>query len=229
MLDATAVSTLLIFSLTVVLLMWRPYGIPEAIPTAIGAACIFLLGVVPLSDIYRILGIVSGASITILSTIVMSMVLESIGFFRWVAFNLVNKARGSGVLLYWYVNLLCFLMTMFFNNDGSILITTPILIQIVAILNLKRDQMMPYLLSGALVATAASAPIGVSNLANLIALKIVGLDLNTYAAMMFVPSMIGILAVALLLYLYFRKEIPKKIVIMPKTSLPPKPQRERKH
>lgn len=220
MLDITAVYTIVIFAFTVLFILWRPHGINESIPAAVGAALIFALGVVPLSDIFRIFGIVNGASITILSTIVMSIVLESVGFFRWVAFNLVNKAKGSGIWLFWNVNLLCFLMTMFFNNDGSILITTPIIIQTVSILKLKRKQMMPYLFSGALVATAASAPIGVSNLANLIALKIVGLDLNTYAAMMFVPSMIGIAAIALLLFLYFRKDIPKKIPVFPGTDFP---------
>ncbi|MFC4765822.1 arsenic transporter [Effusibacillus consociatus] len=220
MFDVTAVLTLIIFALTVLFIMWRPHGINETISTTVGAALILLLGVVPFSDVYRILGIVNGASITILSTIAMSIVLESIGFFRWVAFNLIHNAKGSGGVLYWYVNLLCFLMTLFFNNDGSILITTPIIIQTVTILNLRRNQKMPYLLSGALVATAASAPIGVSNLANLIALKIVGLDLNTYAAMMFVPSMIGIAVITLLLFMYFRKEIPKKIPVFSRTSFP---------
>ncbi|PJI52140.1 hypothetical protein CTI14_47435, partial [Methylobacterium radiotolerans] len=97
-------------------------------------------------------------AVTILSTIVMSIILESIGFFRWAAVNLACKARGSGILLFWYINLLCFLMTLFFNNDGSILITTPIIIQTLTLLNLKNRQKIPYLLSGALIATGSSAP-----------------------------------------------------------------------
>jgi arsenical pump membrane protein len=91
------------------------------------------------------------------------------------------------------------------------LITTHIIIQIATILNLKPHQKLPYLISGALVATASSAPIGVSNLANLIALKIVGLDLNSYAVLMFFPSMVGIISIAVMLYFYFRKDIPRKI------------------
>jgi arsenical pump membrane protein len=149
----------------------------------------------------------------------MSIVLDSIGFFRWAAFNLVNRAKGSGVLLYWYINFLCFLMTMFFNNDGSILITTPIIIQIVTILKLKANQQFPYLLSGALIATASSAPIAVSNLANLIALKIIGLDLNSYVSMMFVPSMLGITVISLLLFYYFSKDIPKIINVLPVSNI----------
>ncbi|MDD9269985.1 arsenic transporter [Paenibacillus sp. GCM10023248] len=196
-----------IFLVTVIFVMWRPRGINEALPTSIAAATVLVIGFVPLTDMVSILKIVSGASITILSTIVMSIVLESIGFFRWAALNLAIKAKGSGVLLFWYINLLCFLMTLFFNNDGSILITTPIIIHTLSMLKLKPHQKVPFLISGALVATAASAPIGVSNLANLISLQIVGLDLNTYAKMMFVPSMLGIGCMALMLFLIFRKDI----------------------
>lgn len=219
MLDFTTLYTLTIFSLMVLFLLWRPHGINESIPTTISAVFIFLAGIVPLSDLFKILGIVSGASLTILSTIVMSIVLDSIGFFRWAALNLVNRSKGSGVLLYWYILLLCFLMTMFFNNDGSILITTPIIINIVMMLKLKPHQRFPYLLSGALIATASSAPIAVSNLANLIALKIVGLDLNSYVSMMFVPSMVGITSISLLLFYYFRKEIPKEIRVLPESEI----------
>jgi arsenical pump membrane protein len=209
--NAQTLLMLSIFAVTVLFIIWRPRGMNESVPTSLAALCIFLLGIVPLGDIFKILGIVSGASITILSTIAMSIVLESIGFFRWAAINLAIKAKGSGILLFWYINLLCFLMTLFFNNDGSILITTPIIIQTLSLLQLKPHQKIPFLISGALVATASSAPIGVSNLANLIALQIVGLDLNSYAAMMFVPSMLGIACIAASLFLCFKRDISFKI------------------
>ncbi|MFS0784244.1 arsenic transporter [Bacillus sp. 1P06AnD] len=211
MLDLQFVLTILVFAVTVLFILWRPFGINESLPTIVGAVVLLAAGIVPLMDAWGILGMISGATITILSTIVMSIVLESIGFFRWAAFNLAKKAKGSGIRLYWYINLLCFLMTMFFNNDGSILITTPIIIQTLTLLKMKPHQKIPYLLSGALIATSSSAPIGVSNLANLIALNIVGLDLNTYAAFMFVPSMLGIVAITFLFYLYFKEKVPKKI------------------
>lgn len=203
--------TLTIFFMTILFIVWRPKGINEAIPSFIGAAIIFIAGLVPLSDIYKILGIVNGASLTILSTIVMSIVLESIGFFRWAAVNLLIKAEGSGIKLFWFINILCFSMTMFINNDGSVLITTPIILQMMALLKLKPHQKLPYLFSGMLIANVSSAPIGVSNLANLIALKIVGLNLISYVKILFLPSMIGVAVVSLLLYLYFKKDLPVKI------------------
>lgn len=214
----TTVISIVFFTVTL-LIIWRPFGINESIPTALGASVFLALGIVPLSGVYHIASIVSGASITIISTIVMSIVLESVGVFRWAAINLAVRAKGSGRALFWYINTLCFLMTMFFNNDGSILITTPIIIQTLSILSLKTKQKIPYLISGALVATGASAPIGVSNLANLIALKTVGLDLNTYTAMMFVPAMAGIITITYLLFVYFKREIPVKIMTLQPNSI----------
>jgi arsenical pump membrane protein len=154
---------------------------------------------------------IGGASITIIATIVMAVILESFGFFHWAAARLVRLAKWSGYRLYWYIQLLCFLMTLLFNNDGSILITTPILILLLKNLRLKPHQQIPYLLSGALIATASSAPIGVSNIVNLIALKIVHMSLYMHTAMMFVPATLGLLFMSWLMYIVVKKKLPKKL------------------
>ncbi len=203
--------TILTFFATLLFILWRPRGLNEAIPATIGAIIVILCGSVPLSDLGIITETISGAAITIIATIVMAIVLESFGFFNWVAEKLAEKAQGSGIRLFWYVNLLCFLMTLFFNNDGSILITTPILIMLLNNMGLKNNQKIPYLLSGAVIATASSAPIGVSNIVNLIALKIVDMSLYMQAAMMFVPATLGLLLLVGLLFLRFKKVLPKSI------------------
>ncbi|AIM14604.1 arsenical pump family protein, putative [Bacillus anthracis] len=143
----------------------------------------------------------------------MAVILESFGFFHWSAAKLANLAKGSGRRLYWYIQLLCFLMTLLFNNDGSILITTPILILLLKNLQLKPHQQIPYLLSGALIATASSAPIGVSNIVNLIALNIVNMTLYMHTAMMFVPATLGLLFMSWLMYTVLKKKIPKKLPV----------------
>lgn len=203
--------TILAFLATLVFILWRPRGINEAIPATIGAIVVLISGSVSLSELWTIAETISGAAITIMATIVMAIVLESFGFFNWVAEKLAEKAKGSGIRLFWYVNLLCFLMTLFFNNDGSILITTPILVMLLNNMDLKNHQKIPYLLSGGLIATASSAPIGVSNIVNLIALKIVNMSLYSHTAMMFVPATLGLLLLVVLLFLRFRKDLPKVI------------------
>lgn len=203
--------TIITFLVTLVFILWRPKGINEAIPATIGAIVIILTGSVSLSDLAIIAETISDAAITIMATIVMAIVLESFGLFHWVAEKLTEKAKGSGIRLFWYVNLLCFMMTLFFNNDGSILITTPILVMLLNNMGLKNHQKVPYLLSGGLIATASSAPIGVSNIVNLIALKIVHMDLYMHTLMMFVPATLGLILLATLLFLRFKKIIPKTI------------------
>lgn len=207
--------TIASFICTIGFIFWRPY-VNEAIPATVGAFLVLLSGSVTLADLGLITETIGGAAVTIMATIVMAIVLESFGFFHWAAEKLAEKAKGSGIRLFWLTNLFCFLMTLFVNNDGSILITTPILLMILHHLGLKNAQKLPYLISGALIATASSAPIGVSNIVNLIALKIVNMDLYMHTAMMFVPASLGLVLMTLLLFGTFYKTLPKQL---PKMSL----------
>ncbi len=200
-----------VFIMTMMVIFWRPAGINEAWPASVGAVVILVTGAVSHGDVLDIISKIGGASITIMATIVMAVILESFGFFHWAAARLAILSKGSGYRLYWYIQLLCFLMTLLFNNDGSILITTPILILLLKNLRLKPHQMIPYLLSGALIATASSAPIGVSNIVNLIALEIVHMTLYMHTAMMFVPATLGLLFMSLLMFLVVKRKLPKRL------------------
>ncbi|MET3194191.1 arsenic transporter [Bacillus sp. OAE603] len=205
------VVTAFVFIMTMAVIFWRPKGINEAWPATIGALIILATGIVTGYDLLDIISKIGGASITIIATIVMAVILESFGFFHWSAARLATLAKGSGYRLYWYIQLLCFLMTLLFNNDGSILITTPILLLLLKNLRLKPHQQIPYLLSGALIATASSAPIGVSNIVNLIALKIVHMTLYMHTAMMFVPATLGLLFMSFIMYLVLKQKLPANL------------------
>lgn len=211
----TSILTLLAFFITMLFIFWRPKGLNEAIPATIGAFMVILCGSVSLTDLGEIGSKVTGASVTILATMIMAIALESFGFFYWVAAKLLQQSRGSGIKLFWLTNSLCFLMTIFLNNDGSVLITTPILLLVLKYLGLKKHQKTPYLISGVLIATASSAPIGVSNIVNLISLKMIGMDLYLHTAMMFVPSMMGLIFMACLLFIFFYKRLPKSLPDIP--------------
>jgi arsenical pump membrane protein len=207
--------TLISFFATIIFIFWRPGGINEAVPAALGAILVLLSGTVSFHDLGDIGSKVTGASITIISTMIMAIALESFGFFNWAAAKLLHRARGSGIRLFWLTNLLCFSMTLFLNNDGSVLITTPILLLVLQYLGLKRHQKTPYLISGVLIATAASTPIGVSNIVNLISLKMIGMDLYLYTNMMFIPGTLGLVFMAFLLFAVFYRRLPKQLPDIP--------------
>ncbi len=133
--ELMGIITICAFFLTIAFIFWKP-NINEAIPASAGALIVLLTGTVSLSDLGAITETISGAAITIMATIVMAIVLESFGFFHWAAEILLRKARGSGIRLFWLTNFFCFLMTLFVNNDGSILITTPILLMLLTSVNM---------------------------------------------------------------------------------------------
>ncbi|HEY9060496.1 MAG TPA: arsenic transporter [Pseudobacteroides sp.] len=203
----TVLATIMVFLVTILIIFIRPKGLNEAYPALIGACIIIIMGVVSYTNMVDIVDKISGASITIIATIVMTVVLESFGFFYWAALTLAKLSKGSGYRLFWNIQILCFLMTLLFNNDGSILITTPILILLLKNMKLMPHQQIPYLISGALIATASSAPIGVSNIVNLISLNIVNISLYEHTAMMFVPATIGLLFMSLCLFLLLKKRL----------------------
>lgn len=206
-----SVAVVSIFLITILSIFLRPRDIDEVYPAAIGAFIIFAFGGLSYPDIMDITHKISGASITIIATIVMAVILESFGLFHWIAAKLIQLSKGSGYRLYWYIQLLCFLMTLFFNNDGSILITTPILVMVLKNLGFKPHEQIPYLLSGALIATGSSAPIGVSNITNLIALNIVHMTLYMHTAMMFIPCTLGLMFMSFVMFNVLKKKLPKKL------------------
>ncbi|UOF89656.1 arsenic transporter [Fodinisporobacter ferrooxydans] len=209
--DLTVFLTVITFLITILFIFWRPRGLNEAIPAMLGAIVVIMSGSITRSDLGVIVTTVGGAATTIVATFMMAIVFESFGFFQWVVDWISRKAKGSGIRLFWYINLLCFFMTLFFNNDGGIFITTPILLQLLKHVGLKPHQKIPYLISGALITTAASAPIGVSNIVNLISLKIVGMSLYMYSALLFVPATLGLMLLVLLLFAYYYRELPHRL------------------
>lgn len=209
--DMNILISVSVFLFTLIIIIWRPKGINEAWPATFGAIIILLTGTISYNDVLSIFEKIGGASITIIATLVMAVILESFGFFHWAAARLGDLANDSGYRLYWCIQLLCFLMTLLFNNDGSILITTPILILLLKNLRLKPHQQIPYLLTGALMATAASTPIGVSNIVNLIALKIVHMPLYLHTAMIFVPAMLGLICMSIIMYYLVKTKLPKNL------------------
>ncbi|MDT8718605.1 arsenic transporter [Clostridium sp. 19966] len=209
---SVAIATIFVFIMTMIIIFLRPAEINEAYPASVGAIILLFIGVVNYSNLQDITNKIGGASITIISTIVMAVILESFGFFHWVAAALARLAKGSGYRLYWYIQLLCFVMTLLFNNDGSILITTPILILLLRNFGfVYPHELIPYLLSGALIATGSSTPIGVSNITNLIALKIINMTLYDHTKMMFIPGTLGLLFMSILMFFVLKSKLPRTL------------------
>ncbi|MEB0042222.1 MULTISPECIES: arsenic transporter [unclassified Pseudomonas] len=198
----------LIFVFTLVLVIWQPKGLGVGWSAAAGAVLALLTGVVHLGDIPTVWAIVWNATATFIAVIIISLLLDDAGFFRWAALHVARWGRGSGVRLFALMVLLGALVSALFANDGAALILTPIVVAMLTALRFSPAATLAFVMAAGFIADTASLPLVVSNLVNIVSADIFNLGFGEYASVMWPVNVVSVAATLLMLWLYFRKDIP---------------------
>ncbi|BCL77896.1 arsenic transporter [Ktedonobacteria bacterium brp13] len=195
---------LLVTILTLLGIMLRPWKINEAIFALCGAAILLLLGLItPTRAATTLLGDWN-TFLFFLGMMSISALAEAAGLFDWLAFQAARLSRNSARLLFLNTFLLGSLISMFFSNDATALILTPIVYTLVTRLRLP---ILPFLFTCTFIADTASFLLPVSNPINIIVTSRHPLDLLTFVRLLTLPSLLVIAINLGVFYLLYRKQL----------------------
>ena len=205
-----------IFCLTMLLIFWRPFGLPLWVFSTLGAVGAYCLNVVDLGDIWRVWAMVWDSTLTLVGLILLTLLLDKLGFFNFLSLVIMNLLSAGNAIstLRFYVFIVLFsaILGAVFANDGAILILTPLIFTL-----LKEDKskylkspLIVFLLLVSFLSDFASNPFVISNLTNIITAQFFNFSPLYFSAMMLLPQICILLCFGVF-WLYLRRILPRFI------------------
>ncbi len=198
-----------IFVLTIALVIWQPRGLGIGWSALAGAVLALATGVVGLADVPVVVGIVWNATLAFVFIVIIALLLDEAGYFEWAALHVARWGRGSGLRLYVFVILLGAAVSAIFANDGAVLILTPIVLEMLRALGFPAAAAFAFVIAAGFIADAASLPLVISNLVNIMSADFFGIGFAEYAAVMAVVNLVAVAVSLGVLLLMFRAHIPR--------------------
>lgn len=139
-----------------------------------------------------------------LSMTLLSVFLDELGFFRYLASWALKRARGGQVSLFLILYILVSVLTVFTSNDVIILSFTPFICYFAKSAKISP---MPYLAAEFVAANTWSMALVIGNPTNIYLATGAGIDFLAYLRVMLLPTLLSGTAAFVALFLLFRKKL----------------------
>jgi len=204
------ITAVAIFLFTLALVIWRPRGLGIGWSALLGAALALLTGVVHVSDVPAVWGVVWNATLTLIAIIVTSIVLDEAGLFEWAALHMARMGNGRGRWLFVLLVLLGAAVSGLLANDTAALVMTPIVMAMLLRLGFGPAATLAFVMAAGFISDTASLPLVVSNLVNIISADFFGLGFGEYAGVMLPVNFVSVAASLVVLLWFYRKSVPRE-------------------
>ena len=179
----------------------------------VGAIFLLSFGLSPLEEVGKQL--TGGTTINPLKILVLffsmtfiSIFLDELGLFKYLASVASNKAKGSQLSLFFTLYILTAILTVFTSNDVVILTLTPFICFFAKRSNVNP---MPYLIGEFMAANTWSLMFVIGNPTNIYLATSAGITFVEYFKVMAVPTITAGLVEITILYFLFRKQLSKPL------------------
>ena len=197
-----------IVAASILLMLIRPWNVPEVAWVAGGAALLVVLRLVPLKLAGKAVAEGSDVYLFLIGMMLLSDLAREHGVFDWLSSAAVRGARGSCTRLFTLVYGIGTVVTIFMSNDATAVVLTPAILSAV---RKAKVEPLPYLFVCALIANAASFVLPISNPANLVVFHQGMPPVGQWLLRFGVPSLLSIAATYLVMRVLFRKDLRARI------------------
>ena len=182
--------------------------------TLIGAMTILIFRLVDISELGAALTANTAVNpikilVLFISMTVLSVFLDELGFFRFLANAALKHSGGGQIRLFLILYITVSILTVFTSNDVVILSFTPFICYFSKNAGISP---IPYLTAEFVAANTWSMMLVIGNPTNVYLATSAGIDFVEYFSVMFIPTLIGGTVAFLALFLTFRKRLSKQIV-----------------
>lgn len=174
----------------------------------IGAILALATGTVTWQNIAEVWPIVWNGTITLVALVVISLILDEAGVFRWLALHVAELGMGRGRFLFSLVVLVGAVVSALLSNYGSALVWTPTVIEMLVILGFSPKATLAFVMATGFIADATSLPLPLSNLVNIITSDYFKTSFLRYALVMVPTNFVTVVTSLGVLWFYFDRNIP---------------------